>query len=235
MPESATVEEIEQIYFEGWKLGLKALGDLPRQLQGRPAALGVEAVDRRCRQGQAETARWSSSTGRCASGCRSRVRAVTTSFTVGGAEGYMTASSYPDDGLGEVFLKMSKQGSTLAGMMDAFSIAISIALQYGVPLETYVLEVHQHAVRAVGHDRRPGRADGESRSSTTSSGGSRWTTCRTRSRSALGVHTAAERARRARHRRRTCRSRRTTTSRPRSRRRWRPRSGSPPPKPKTTT
>jgi len=50
----------------------------------------------------------------------------------------MTASSYPDDGLGEVFLKMSKQGSTLAGVMDAFSIAISIALQYGVPLETYV-------------------------------------------------------------------------------------------------
>ncbi|MFD6980833.1 vitamin B12-dependent ribonucleotide reductase, partial [Streptomyces sp. NPDC059956] len=64
--------------------------------------------------------------------------AITTSFTVGGAEGYMTANSYPDDGLGEVFLKMSKQGSTLAGMMDAFSIAVSVGLQYGVPLETYV-------------------------------------------------------------------------------------------------
>jgi ribonucleoside-diphosphate reductase alpha chain len=50
----------------------------------------------------------------------------------------MTAGSYPDDGLGEVFLKMGKQGSTLAGVMDAFSIAISIALQHGVPLETYV-------------------------------------------------------------------------------------------------
>ena len=50
----------------------------------------------------------------------------------------MTASRYPDDGLGEIFLKMSKQGSTLAGVMDAFSIAISIGLQYGVPLETYV-------------------------------------------------------------------------------------------------
>jgi ribonucleoside-diphosphate reductase alpha chain len=50
----------------------------------------------------------------------------------------MTAGSYPDDGLGEVFIKMSKQGSTLAGVMDAFSIAISIALQHGVPLETYV-------------------------------------------------------------------------------------------------
>src|SRR6185436_844642 len=62
----------------------------------------------------------------------------TVSFTVGGAEGYMTAGSYPDDGLGEIFVKMSKQGSTLAGVMDAFSMAISIALQYGVPLETYV-------------------------------------------------------------------------------------------------
>ena len=62
----------------------------------------------------------------------------TVSFSVAGAEGYVTASSYPDDGLGELFLKMSKQGSTLAGVMDAFSIAISIALQYGVPLETYV-------------------------------------------------------------------------------------------------
>ena len=60
------------------------------------------------------------------------------SFSVGGAEGYLTASSYPDDGLGEVFLKMSKQGSTLAGVMDAFSVAISIGLQYGVPLETFV-------------------------------------------------------------------------------------------------
>ena len=63
---------------------------------------------------------------------------MTTSFSVAGAEGYMTAGSYPDDGLGEVFLKLGKQGSTLAGVMDAFSIAISVGLQYGVPLETYV-------------------------------------------------------------------------------------------------
>jgi len=62
----------------------------------------------------------------------------TVSFTVGGAEGYLTAGSYPDDGLGEVFLKLGKQGSTLAGVMDAFSIAVSVALQHGVPLESYV-------------------------------------------------------------------------------------------------
>jgi ribonucleoside-diphosphate reductase alpha chain len=57
---------------------------------------------------------------------------------VAGSEGYMTASTYPDDGVGEVFLKLGKQGSTLAGVMDAFSIAISVGLQYGIPLESYV-------------------------------------------------------------------------------------------------
>ena len=63
---------------------------------------------------------------------------MVTRFSVAGAEGYMTAGSYPDDGLGEVFLKLGKQGSTLAGVMDAFSIAISVGLQYGIPLESYV-------------------------------------------------------------------------------------------------
>ncbi len=62
----------------------------------------------------------------------------TTSFTVGGAEGYMTSGAHDDGELGEIFLKLGKQGSTLAGVMDAFSIAVSIGLQYGVPLETYV-------------------------------------------------------------------------------------------------
>ncbi len=64
--------------------------------------------------------------------------ATVTSFSVAGAEGYMTASKYPDDGVGELFLKLGKQGSTLAGVMDAFSMAISISLQYGVPLEKWV-------------------------------------------------------------------------------------------------
>ena len=64
--------------------------------------------------------------------------ATVTRFSVAGAEGYMTASTYPDDGVGELFLKLGKQGSTLAGVMDAFSMAISISLQYGVPLEKWV-------------------------------------------------------------------------------------------------
>jgi ribonucleoside-diphosphate reductase alpha chain len=131
MPESATVEEVERLYFEGWKLGLKAL-----------------AIYRdNCKVGQPLTDATKKSTPAVATVVENRpvrkrlpkVRpSQTISFSVGGAEGYMTASSYPDDGLGELFLKMSKQGSTLAGVMDAFSIAISIGLQYGVPLETFV-------------------------------------------------------------------------------------------------
>jgi len=62
----------------------------------------------------------------------------TTSFSVAGAEGYMTSGQYDDGHLGEVFLKLGKQGSTLSGVMDAFSIAVSIGLQYGVPLEQFV-------------------------------------------------------------------------------------------------
>jgi ribonucleoside-diphosphate reductase alpha chain len=77
------------------------------------------------------------STAPCASGCPSAGRPDDL-FAVGGAEGYLTAGSYPDDGLGELFLKFGKQGSTLGGVMDAFSIAVSIGLQYGVPLETFV-------------------------------------------------------------------------------------------------
>ena len=141
MPETASVEEIEEVYFQGWKLGLKALaiyrdnckvGQPLSDAKGTSKDNGVKAE---AVAPAAETVIEYRPT-------RTRLPknrpAMTTSFTVGGAEGYMTASRYPDDGLGEIFLKMSKQGSTLAGVMDAFSIAISIGLQYGVPLETYV-------------------------------------------------------------------------------------------------
>ncbi len=139
LPERATVEEIENVYLQGWKLGLKALAVYRDNCKvGQPlsdakakgadkafvaddVAEVVKVVERPVRK-------------RLPKSRPSR----TTSFTVGGAEGYMTAGSYPDDGLGEVFLKLGKQGSTLAGVMDAFSMAISISLQYGVPLETYV-------------------------------------------------------------------------------------------------
>ncbi|MGH2738646.1 MAG: hypothetical protein ACRDHH_07495, partial [Actinomycetota bacterium] len=64
--------------------------------------------------------------------------AHTFSFSVGEADGYITAGEYPEDGIGEIFLKVAKQGSTLSGIMDAFAISVSLGLQYGVPLEAYV-------------------------------------------------------------------------------------------------
>ncbi|WP_250279522.1 vitamin B12-dependent ribonucleotide reductase [Frankia sp. Cppng1_Ct_nod] len=145
MPASATVEDVEQIYLEGWRLGIKALAiyrdnckvgqplsDLRGAKRSAKAAADLDTALSAAATAQPEEYR----------PVRRRLPKIrpsqTVSFSVGGAEGYMTAGSYPDDGLGEVFVKMSKQGSTLSGVMDAFSIAISIALQYGVPLETYV-------------------------------------------------------------------------------------------------
>src|SRR5918998_997966 len=131
MPEKATVADVEEIYLQSWKMGLKALAIYRDNCKvGQPLSTGKTATTA-AEKVVAETRP-----------VRKRLPkkrpSETVSFTVGGAEGYLTAGSYPDDGLGEIFVKMSKQGSTLAGVMDAFSMAISIALQYGVPLETYV-------------------------------------------------------------------------------------------------
>ncbi|MEU0841064.1 vitamin B12-dependent ribonucleotide reductase [Streptomyces sp. NPDC005962] len=138
MSETATIEEIEEIYFEGWKLGLKALAIYRDNCKvGQPLSAKKKEEKKVVEQAAPEVEKvveYRPVRKRLPKGRPG----ITTSFTVGGAEGYMTANSYPDDGLGEVFLKMSKQGSTLAGMMDAFSIAVSVGLQYGVPLETYI-------------------------------------------------------------------------------------------------
>ncbi|MBE2998562.1 vitamin B12-dependent ribonucleotide reductase [Nocardiopsis sp. HNM0947] len=133
VPEEATVADFEHIYFQGWKLGLKALAVYRDNCKvGQPLSTSKNEEKEKDEPQVVEVPR----------PVRRRLPkkrpSETTSFSVGGAEGYITAGSYPDDGLGEVFLKLGKQGSTLAGVMDAFSIAISIALQYGVPLETYV-------------------------------------------------------------------------------------------------
>ena len=138
LPETATIEDIEDVYFQGWKLGLKALAVYRDNCKvGQPLSAGTSATSTATAAAEPvleKVVEYRPTRTRLPKSRPSR----TTSFTVGGAEGYMTAGSYPDDGLGEVFLKLGKQGSTLAGVMDAFSIAISIALQYGVPLETYV-------------------------------------------------------------------------------------------------
>jgi ribonucleoside-diphosphate reductase alpha chain len=137
LPETATIEEIEEVYAQGWKLGLKALAVYRDNCKvGQPLSAGKTASESGTTEASAAAPVIEYRP------IRKRLPKVrdskTVSFAVGGAEGYMTAAAYPDGGLGEIFLKMSKQGSTLAGMMDAFSIAISIGLQHGVPLETFV-------------------------------------------------------------------------------------------------
>jgi ribonucleoside-diphosphate reductase alpha chain len=133
MPEEVTVEEVEQLHIDAWRLGLKAIAIYrnnckvaqPLSAEKKKSDAGLEPVP--------EVKEWSS---------KKRLPQVrpakTFSFRVGDSEGYITAGEYPDDGIGEIFLKVSKQGSTMAGLMDAFSIAVSVGLQYGVPLEDYV-------------------------------------------------------------------------------------------------
>jgi ribonucleoside-diphosphate reductase alpha chain len=146
LPETATVEEIEDIYLQSWKLGLKATAVYRDNCKvGQPLADGKSESSKKdqARAGSAsiepvvetkEVVVYRPTRKRLP---KSRT-SLTTSFTVGGAEGYLTSGAHDDGELGEIFLKLGKQGSTLAGVMDAFSIAVSIGLQYGVPLETYV-------------------------------------------------------------------------------------------------
>ena len=143
MPESATVADVEEIYFEGWKLGLKALAIYRDNCKvGQPLSAKKKTEVERAEQAPVAAAPAAAPEPREHRPVRKRLpktrSATVTRFDVAGAEGYMTASTYPDDGLGEVFLKLGKQGSTLAGVMDAFSMAISVGLQYGIPLESYV-------------------------------------------------------------------------------------------------
>jgi ribonucleoside-diphosphate reductase alpha chain len=147
LPESATIEDIEQIYMESWKLGLKATAIYRDNCKvGQPLADGggkakKDAADKEAAEAESkviekvvEKVVYAPTRKRLPKSRTSR----TTSFTVAGAEGYMISGAHDDGTLGEIFLKLGKQGSTLAGVMDAFSIAVSIGLQYGVPLETYV-------------------------------------------------------------------------------------------------
>jgi ribonucleoside-diphosphate reductase alpha chain len=144
MPETATVEDIAEAYLEAWRLGIKALaiyrdGSKTAQAlrtdahkeESVPAA-AEETIDRAVKEALAK-----------APPKRRRMprerQSITHKFSIGGHEGYITAGMYEDGSVGEIFLTdIGKEGSTLRGMMNSFATAISIALQYGVPLETLV-------------------------------------------------------------------------------------------------
>ena len=143
LPETATIEEIEDVHMQGWKLGLKAIAvyrdnckvGQPLSDGGSTAKDAAAAKDSAAAEVKVEkVVEYRPVRKRLPK----RRTSQTTSFAVGGAEGYLTAGTYEGGELGEIFLKFGKQGSTLAGVMDAFSIAVSIGLQYGVPLETFV-------------------------------------------------------------------------------------------------
>jgi ribonucleoside-diphosphate reductase alpha chain len=133
MPEKATVHEVEDIYFQGWKLGLKALA-----IYRDNCKVGQPLSNAKAKAATAQPGTAAAESRPVRRRLPKKRPSQTVSFTVGGAEGYLTAGSYPDDGLGEIFVKLGKQGSTLAGVMDAFSMSISVGLQYGIPLEFYV-------------------------------------------------------------------------------------------------
>jgi ribonucleoside-diphosphate reductase alpha chain len=132
LPAEATVEDVAEVYMQGWKMGLKALAVYRNNSKvGQPLQSKKDSE-----KGAGDDVLVASRPVRKRLPKNRLGRTI--SFSIAGAEGYMTANAYEDGTLGEVFIKMSKQGSTLAGVMDAFSISISIGLQYGVPLEAFV-------------------------------------------------------------------------------------------------
>src|SRR5437660_2636918 len=144
LPQEATVEDIAEAYTQAWHLGIKALA-IYRDGSKTAQALRTEArrdapapgdVDEIVEQAVAKALEEAGPRRRRMP--RER-QSITHKFSIGGHEGYITAGMYPDGSVGEIFLTdIGKEGSTLRGMMNSFATAISIALQYGVPLETLV-------------------------------------------------------------------------------------------------
>ena len=145
MPEAATADEIEQIYLEGWRLGLKAIA-IYRDNCKRSQPLSTGKSRRTPRRGgrRPSTSSAPSSppprsrrSSRIAGGSRPSAP-LTHKFDITGHEGYITVGLYPEGQPGEIFLKMAKEGSTVTGLMDTFATAMSLSLQYGVPLRDLV-------------------------------------------------------------------------------------------------
>jgi ribonucleoside-diphosphate reductase alpha chain len=145
MPEAATAEEIEQVYLEGWKQGLKAIAIYrDNSKRSQPLSTGkkkdddvadteaVAELKKQLARAQAEAALPHRRR------LPSERTAVTHKFEIAGHEGYITVGLYPDGQPGEIFLKMAKEGSTVSGLMDSFATTVSVALQYGVPLRDLV-------------------------------------------------------------------------------------------------
>jgi ribonucleoside-diphosphate reductase alpha chain len=130
MPQEATADDIERAYIDGWKMGLKALAIYrDGSKRSQPVGTTLEKTTGAVKQAGERPLRRRLPAER---------QAVTHKFEIGGHEGYITVGLYEDGGPGEIFVKMAKEGSTVSGLMDSFATAISLALQYGVPLKVLV-------------------------------------------------------------------------------------------------
>ena len=137
LPELASVEDIEQAYIDGWKMGLKCIS-VYRDNCKRSQPLNTGLGDKKEIEATAVAA--------IADLPRTPIRrklpderaSITHKFDIQGHEGYITVGMFQDGSPGEIFVKMAKEGSTLSGMVDSFAIMVSLALQYGVPLEAMV-------------------------------------------------------------------------------------------------
>ncbi len=138
LPEDVTVEEVERVYLESWRLGLKAVALYRDNCKvGQPLATQTKTSDAVAQEVEriVETVIVQEPVRQKLPKVRS---AKTFSFRVADCHGYVTVGEYEDGRPGELFLQVAKQGSTLAGIMDAFAISVSHGLQYGVPLEAFV-------------------------------------------------------------------------------------------------
>ncbi len=188
MPEAATAEEIEQVYLEGWKLGLKAIAVYrDNSKRSQPLSTGkksgdstADAVDSEVVERAAQAAGEGPGRSRhspIAAGSRRSGRRSPTSSRSPATRATSRSASIPDGQPGEIFLKMAKEGSTVSGLMDSFATTVSVALQYGVPLRDLVnkfAHVRFEPSRASPATRR---SRSRSRSWTTSSGGSARGSC----------------------------------------------------------
>jgi ribonucleoside-diphosphate reductase alpha chain len=149
LPQTATVEDIADAYTRGWKGGLKALA-IYRDGSKTAQALRTDAQDEK--EAEAEV--------QMAEPVRKKMplerESITHKFNIAGHEGYITAGKYDDGTLGEIFLTdIGKEGSTLRGLLNAFATAISLGLQYGVPLETFVQKFSYMRFEPEGMTRNP--------------------------------------------------------------------------------
>ena len=141
MPEESSIEDIMNAYIESWKLGLKAVAIYrDNSKRSQPLSAAGQKKDEKKTEGVSPT----DPLQRELFGRQQREKmpleraSVTHKFSVGGHEGYLTVGMYPDGRPGEIFIKMSKEGSTLSGVMDGLALTVSLGLQYGVPLKAFV-------------------------------------------------------------------------------------------------